>query len=146
MWRICEFPDGFARGSIISIDESIEFLATDAPEQKSRNEVIIDVQAWPFGFSEEGKQFAKDNGCKETSILGCIEWLSKVYNWQIKSDPIPSWKSRLNSLSIETDLHLALKKYGDFMRQSENIRSFITEAAIQLDTHIQQQIDLARGK
>lgn len=132
--------------TIESIDEAISFLATDGPEIKSRNEVIIDSQAWPFAFTEEAKEYAASNGCQEKCIGPYVDWLAKHYDWPIKKDPIPSWHSRHVALLRETDYHKALKRYCDFMHQSENIRSQINESAAQLDAHIQQQIDFARGK
>jgi hypothetical protein len=41
---------------------------------------------------------------------------------------------------------VALKRYCDFLRQTESIRAQLMESAAQLDAYIQQQIDLARGK
>ncbi|MNF13258.1 hypothetical protein D3C80_2150270 [compost metagenome] len=64
----------------------------------------------------------------------------------MKSDPVSGWRKRLDSLKTEKDPHAALKKYCDFLNQTEEIRSSISEAASQLDAHIQQLVDEARGK
>ena len=128
------------------VDEAIGFLASDGPEIKSRNDVIIDSQAWPFAFTDEAKNFAKANGCKEKTVGLFVDWIAKNYNWPVKSDPVPGWRSRLDALAKEKDYHKALKRYCDFMRQTEDIRSQINEAAAQLDAYIQQQIDISRGK
>jgi hypothetical protein len=128
------------------IDEAIDFLASDGPGKKSRSDVIIDSQAWSFAFTEEAKEFGKVNGCKEKTVGSFVDWIAKNYNWPVKSDPIPGWRSRLDTLGKEKDYHKALKRYCDFMRQTEDVRSQINEAAVQLDAHIQQQIDIARGK
>jgi hypothetical protein len=132
--------------TIDSIDDAISFLANDSPEKRSRDNVIVDSQAWPFGFTEEARKFAKNNGYSVSHVGPYIEWLAKNYDWPIKKDPIPSWRSRLVKLSKENDYHKALKRYCDFMHQTEDIRSQLTEAAAQLDAYIQQQIDFARGK
>lgn len=132
--------------TIKSIDEAINFLANDGPEKKSRNEVIIDAQAWPFSFTDEAKVFSKSKGCQEKTIGTYVDWLIKNYDWKYKTDPIESWNKRLNSLLNEKDQHKALKRYCDFMRQTEDIRPLLNESAIQLDQHIQEQIDIARGK
>ena len=132
--------------TIQSIDDAISFLASDGPEIKTRKQVIIDSQAWPFAFTEEGKAFARNNGCNEKCVGGYVDWISINYDWPIKKDPIPGWGLRLKSLETETNYHKALKRYCDFMRQTEEIRSKLIENAAQLDAHIQEQIDIARGK
>jgi hypothetical protein len=128
------------------MNDAIQFLADSSPGTRTRDEVVVDSQAWPFAFTDEAKEFAKANGCKAKSGKPYVEWIAKNYNWSVKSDPIPGWSSRLESLKKEKDYHKALKRYCDFMRQTEDIRSKLDEAAEQLDAHIQQQIDIARGK
>ena len=132
--------------TIECVDGLIDFLATDAPQATSRKKAIIAAQAWPFAFSEEGKQWARDNGCTVESVGGYVDWLSSKYPWQIRADPISSWQRRRDSLKSEKSIDAALKKYCDFMRQTEDFRSKIDESASQLDSYIQQQIDIARGK
>ena len=134
------------KNTISSTDEMIQFLANDAPTKSTRDQVIIDSQAWPFAFTDKAKEFAQVNGYSDSNSLNIVEWIGLNYPWQIKSDPIASWRNRLNSLHSETHLHNALKKYCDFMTQTEDIRSKIYEAAAQLDAHIQQEIDRMRGK
>lgn len=132
--------------TIDHVDEMVDFLASDAPKATSRKQAIISAQAWPFAFSEEGKQWVRANGCTEDTVGGYVDWLSANYPWPIRSDPIKSWRKRLESLKTEKNLGAGLKKYCDFMRQTEDFRSQIDESASQLDAHIQHQIDVARGK
>lgn len=133
--------------TIESIDESITFLTENSPDKMSRDEVIIDAQAWPVAFTDEAREFARLNGCLENCEGGLfVDWIVKNYDWPVKKDPIPSWRSRLETLVKERDYHKALKKYCDFMRQTEDIRFYINESAVQLDSYIQQQVDAARGK
>ncbi len=129
------------------LDGWIDFLATDNPRAINRDDAIIDAQAWPFSFSDEAKEFAKGHGCKARQEwpVDC-EWIKKTYKWPVSSDPIESWRSRIQSISAERDKHIALKKYRDFLAQTESIRSQIEAAAQQLDAHIQQMTDEARGK
>ena len=134
------------RSTIDSTDDAINFLSADGPDDKNRDEVVVDSQAWPFAFTDEGKSFAYEGGYSDQTVGGLVEWLIANYNWLVPTDPIPSWMTRLNSLSNEKEEHKALKKYCDFMRQTEDIRSKIDESAFQLDAHIQQQIDIMRGK
>ena len=132
--------------TIDSTDQDIQFLVDNNPDDSNRLEVIIDAQVWSFAFTDEAKSFSISSGCVETTIGPYIEWLSNNYDWPTKTDPIGSWRSRLKKLSNEKCYHKALTRYCEFMRQTENIRSQITEAVIQLDGHIQEQIDMMRGK
>lgn len=132
--------------TVESIDEAIRFLANDGPEKVGRDDVVINAQAWPFAFSEEAKEFARAKGCKERTVGAFVNWIAQHYSWPVKSDPVPGWRVRHEALAKEKDYHKALKKYCDFMRQTEVFRSQINESAAQLDAHIQQQIDFARGK
>ncbi len=133
--------------TIESTDEEIDFLTSGSMPGITRDEAVVSVQVWPFAFSIEGKTWSRANGYKGgTSINNYIDWLTKHYPWPIRYDPVPSWSRRADSLRRESDSHAALKKYCDFMKQTEDFRSQLHEAAVQLDSYIQHQIDVARGK
>ncbi len=132
--------------TVTQVDEMIHFLATGGPEQKSRDQVIVDVQAWAFAFTDEAKMFARDKGCTESCVGPYVEWIGANYPWPIKRDPIDGWRKRHRALVSESDRHRTLKKYVDFMKQTEDIRGKIDESAAQLDGWIQEQIDRSRGK
>lgn len=128
-------------------NSSLDFLTeNDFGEQKDRSAIVISCQAWPFAFTDAGKKYAVENRGPTSTIQDHVEWISSNYPWPIKSDPIPGWLKRLDSLKLEKDPHIALKKYCDFLNQTEEIRSSINEAEYQLDSHIQQLVDEARGK
>ena len=137
---------GDMESTIAACDEDLEFISTNAPEKTNRDEIIIESQTWGIAFTDEAKKFSTINGCPDGTIHNYIEWLKNNYPWNTKKDPIPNWKNRLSSLKRESNLHIALKKYCDFIRQTDAIRSQISESALQLDSHIQQQIDYLRGK
>jgi hypothetical protein len=134
--------------TIDSADEAIEFVATDSPEPKTRAGVIIDAQTWAFWRTDEAKAYAaaKRPASAKQTVGASVDWLAANYPWPIKVDPIPSWRKRLKSLAGESNRHLALKKYCEFMAQTEDLRGLIHQSASGLDAHIQQQIDEARGK
>jgi hypothetical protein len=132
--------------TIDSIDHAIEFLATDSPRKSNRDQVVIDAQVWSFAFTEEASRFASENGCNFDRGPKFLDWIGKNYDVPVKHDPIDGWRRRNASLSSETDEGKALKRYCDFLRQTESIRAQLMESAAQLDAYIQQQIDLARGK
>lgn len=132
--------------TIDAVDQEIDFLAKDAPQRRTRNQVVIESQAWPYAFTDDAKAYAKANGYKGKNLSGLVQWVIESYDWPVKSDPIGSWCARLDALKVEKSYHRALKRYCDFMRQTDDLRSHIGEAAVQLDSYIQQQIDIARGK
>lgn len=132
--------------TIETTNGDIQFLVDDSPDKEDRNTVIINCQAWPFSFSDDGKEYAAKNNCPNLSVMDFVEWIALNYPWAIKTDPIPSWQKRLGLLKDEKNPHVALKKYCEFMMQTEDIRALLNESASQLDAHIQLQIDLARGK
>jgi hypothetical protein len=127
-------------------DHNIQFLADDGPNQMTREQVIVDSQTWDFAFTEKAKAFARENKCNAKTIEAYVQWIKDNYDWKDRRDTIPSWKRRLNSLQRETDPHKALLLYKNFMDQTEVMRNILSKSAVQLDQHIQGQIDIARGK
>ena len=132
--------------TIDDTDEMLRFLANDGPEKMTRDQVIIDVQAWDFAFTDEGKKFAKDNACSEKSVGEYVGWLGQNYKWPFSSDPIRSWGKRLLTLRKQTNPHKALKCYCDFIRQTEFLRSKVSHSAELLNAHINDLVDELRGK
>jgi hypothetical protein len=132
--------------TIDTMDRKIKFLAENGIPLMNRKQVIIHCQAWHAAFSDEGKRFAAERGYPETPVWGYVNWLADNFPWPIRNDPIESWRKRLVRLQDERNRHRALKKYCDFMAQTQEIRERIESHAASLDAHIQQQIDIARGK
>lgn len=132
--------------TIEQIDGWLDFISENDPSRPSRDEAVRHCQAWPFAWTDEGKAFAKANGCKSSNMDEYVEWLGHNYTWQVKTDPITSWNKRHRSLKKEKDTDAALKKYCDFMKQTEAFRESLDEGVLQLDGYIQEQIDRARGK
>ena len=132
--------------TIDSTDKSIDFLSNEGPHKRSRDDVVIYAQAWPFAFTKEADDFAMANGCKEEFRKPFVDWIARNYSWPVKSDPIPAWRKRHRALINEKDHHKALKRYCEFIHQTEDIRGKIDEAAMGLEMHIQHQIDVMRGK
>ncbi|MDQ7759042.1 hypothetical protein RAB70_17390 [Xanthomonas sontii] len=132
--------------TIDQVDDGLNFIADNAPNRPSRDEAVRHCQAWPFAWTDQAKAFVKSKGFKASNMGEVVEWLGHNYNWQVKTDPIASWKRRHASLKKERDADAALKKYCDFMNQTVSFRAALDEGVSQLDGYIQEQIDLARGK
>ncbi|SDC40414.1 hypothetical protein SAMN05192589_102118 [Paracidovorax valerianellae] len=132
--------------TIEQADSWLDYISANAPDRPSRDQAVRHCQAWPLSWTEEARAFANANGCKASNLGGYVEWLGHNYNWQVKTDPIASWKRRHSSLKNERGADAALKKYCDFMKQTEAFREALEEYISQLDGYIQEQIDYARGK
>ena len=122
---------------IESANKQLIFLVENSPNKLDRSKAVVSAQEHAKFRME--KMFI--SGETYTSLKG---GLGKAPF--IKSDPIPGWRKRLQSLQKESDKHLALKKYSDFVRQTEYLRCSIEDFAGELDVYIEHQIDLARGK
>jgi hypothetical protein len=68
-------------------------------------------------------------------------------SWKPKFDSIPiaCWKKRASKISLNNKFS-ALIGYEQLAKDISYIESVIEGAAMSLDGHIQQQIDIARGK
>lgn len=134
------------KAEIDKYDEYIRFLSEDGPEKMTRDQVILDSQAWHMAFTDEGQKYAKDNRCDKNIVAEYVDWIRDNYPWKNKVDPIPSWRKRLQAIETEKDRHKALLKYNNFMSQTEDLRERINDATSSLDGYIQEQIDRMRGK
>lgn len=126
-------------------DIGVGMIATAGPRQMTRDEAIVESQAWRLAFKEEGKKFAAGKW-SGGSVLDFVNWIGANYPFKNRRDPIPSWQKREQSLRVEQNPHKALKKYKDFMTQTENIRDVIEESHLQVEMYIDEQIDRMRGK
>lgn len=129
--------------TINEVDNQIDFLQAEGSPSKSRNEVVVDAQAWPFAFSDDGKAWLMANGGANLNVLEQVEFVAARYPWAVRTDPIAGWKGRCQSLVDEKNAHAALKKYCDFMSQTESLRADIDQADGQLNAYIDQQVDAA---
>lgn len=132
--------------TIERVDEQIKYLCEGSPDRPTRPGAILSSQAWPMAFTDKGKKWAAEQGCTERTVGGYVDWLANNYPWPVKTDPIAGWLKRQESLRAEKDRHLGLKKYADFMLQTEQFRADMDEAEASLGRYIDQQIDEARER
>jgi hypothetical protein len=123
-------------------DEQVTFLAQHPePNGTPRDQVVIDCLLWPIAFSDEGEKYAAAHDGPVPMTPEYLTWIAQNYPWPVRTDPIPSWRNRAASLAAERNPHAALKKYCEFMKQTEALRAAIDTSAIQLDAHIQNMVD-----
>lgn len=125
-------------------DTYINYLL-DSPNTTDRNSVIIDCQLTAFVFSNEAKKFAKENGYSGKTVGEYVNWIKDNYSWKVKKDPIPKWNVRLNSLKGSKNNYEILKKYNDFILQTQDLRDNISKGVDAFDEYVNMQIDMAKG-
>ncbi|MBZ9944496.1 hypothetical protein LB533_25715 [Mesorhizobium sp. BR1-1-13] len=130
-------------GVIKQQDIAIEVIATGGPRQYTRDEAIVETFAWRIAFSDEGKKYAQANRFRG-SLSEFITWLGDNYPFPFRSDPIPGWRTRAARVRAETNPHKALKKYRDFVTQTEESREALDQAHGQVDQYIEEQIERMR--
>lgn len=133
---------------VIEQEDAAVDILSQVPHKTTRDLAVTDTQAWAIAFTEEGKKFMRarvaETGTKPTNFLEYIGILSRDYPFAVRRDPIPSWQQRASSLRAESNPHKALKKYRDFMDQTEELRALLDEAHSQADAYVEEQIDRAR--
>ena len=96
-----------AESVIDEIDRMLGYLS--ATWKMPRNEAVLRCQAMRLAFSGNGDGNSR--------------------NLNSRTDPVPVWRRRVQSLVDETDIHKALKKHRDFLAQSENLMEDIRTRA-----------------
>lgn len=114
----------------------------------TRDAAVIEAQIWHLAFSDQGVQYAQQNGCTGPIGIGphLAKWLRANYKPSVASDPIPRWRNRLQSLRHEQDEHGALDKYCNFLNQTQSIRAEIMRQNDSLWQHIEEMSDRARER
>jgi hypothetical protein len=119
-------------------DEQVTFLSQHPePNGTPREQVVIDCLLWPTAFSEEGDKYAVAHGGPAPMTPEYLTWITQNYPWPVRTDPIPSWRKRAAAVAGERNSHAALKKYCEFMKQTEALRAAIETSASQLEGYIQ---------
>ena len=126
-------------------NKNIDLIATGGPHPTSRDDAVVDSQVWPFAFSDEGKRYAQEKNCPPMSVLDHVMWIKANYRWPVSGDPIAGWRRRADGVRHDKDPHKALKKFRDFMDQTEVIRELLSDAAMQVDEYIEMEIQRRRG-
>jgi hypothetical protein len=125
-------------------DELLDYLSRGHPQKMTRDELVMDVQAWSVMFTEKGKEFARSRSTTANTIQGYADWFRDNYPFDIKRDPIKSWNEQSASLKAEKNEHTSLKKYHEFIQRTEGFRRALSESVAAFDAEVDRQIDAAR--
>ena len=132
--------------TIESSDSSISFISCSDDTPERRDWSVVFAQTFVFTQDEDAEEKAVDLGYNKAEGKRLFDWLLEDYRWQVSRDPIPGWRNRLNSLRAEVSPWRALKKYCDFMEQTNDIRLTLYEVESEIDSYIDLQSDILRGK
>lgn len=132
--------------AITDFNESLDFLVTHHPDKLSRDEHVIDAQAWAVALTPKGRDWSSKNGVPTLPTDEYVRWYGANYKWTTTRDPIKSWTKRQRSITSERSRHRALEKYCSFFSQTEFTRDAVNRSAALLDGRIQHQFDVLRGK
>ncbi len=115
-------------------------------DRTSRDQAVIDSQAWNIAFTEAGKSFARDNAWPGGAGVEYINWIKENYPFKINRDPIPSWDKQVARLRTKANPHIALANYQSFMNATAELRDALENAASSVEAEIDRLIDERRGK
>ena len=131
---------------ITSVDENIHLIAANDTDQKERDSAVIFGQAY-YEVENPRKQIENEYTTAK-SKKNLLDWLIDDYNWEIKTDPIPEWRSKQNILARETNYHKALEQYCNIMTEKKYLRFRLAleDSAGTLDHLAEMESEIARGK
>jgi len=132
--------------TIESSDSSISFISCSDDTPERRDWPVVFAQTFVFTQDEDAEEKAADLGYNKAGGKRLFDWLLEDYRWQVSMVPIPGWRNRLKSLRAEASPWRALKKYCDFMEQTNDIRLTLYEVESEIDSYIELQSDILRGK
>lgn len=124
--------------AIEAANSSISFISGSSDSQEKRDWAVVFAQAFVFTQDDDAKEKAVKMGFNPLKEKELFNWLIDDYNeWPFPRDPVPSWRNRLRNLRSETNAHKALKKYCDFMKQTNDIRLTLEEVESEIDSYIE---------
>jgi hypothetical protein len=133
--------------AIAAANSSISFISGSSETQERRDWAVVFAQAFVFTQADDAKEKAKDMGFNPLKEKQLFDWLIDDYHeWPFLKDPVPNWQKRLKSLRSEKNPNKAIKKYCDFMKQTNDIRLTLDEVESEIDSYIELQAEILRGK
>lgn len=132
---------------IEEMSANLDFIVQDAPGGKSREAWVFELQIWPFMESDDGKALIEANQTSNPrSLEDIIEILKRCWKPPVTVKTLPQWEQRARALANEPSPHMALKKYVQLSRQSDEFYEQVYQTALALDREIDAQIDRIRER
>ncbi|TBB97196.1 hypothetical protein ELH39_08040 [Rhizobium ruizarguesonis] len=135
-------------GVIDETDENLTIVATGVyqHQRQTRDEAVVEFQAWELAFSEGGETEAKKHGWPGGDRRELLVWLMAHYPFKDRRDPIPRWKKQAIRLRSNGNPHKALQNYTSFMAVTAKLREAMSLAAAAAEEEIDRQADEYRER
>ena len=114
-------------------------------QQVSRDQAILDTQAWDVAFEDDGKAFLRSRQFKG-SVLAAVQLIAAEYPFKVRRDPVPSWQEKAKKLRRASNPHIALDHYQAFVTQTASLRAAIEQSAGAAEAEIEAASDRMRGR
>jgi hypothetical protein len=145
-----EQVSAYAEQTVVRLDEALDFLVNDNPNGDDEATVLEDIQFSDHFQNSLGERMV---GFHSVSELEGLEHWKTLFDrakasWQPKyrSRPTQRWRNRAIALRHEANPSDVVRKYNGLISEMSWFEGVVHEAAYELDTWIQLQIDIARGK
>lgn len=133
--------------AIEAANTSISFISSSSDSPERRDWAVVFAQAFVFTQDDDANEKAQAMGFDPLKDKQLFDWLIDDYRkWPFLRDPVPNWRNRLRSLRSEKSANKAIKKYCDFMKQTNDIRLTLEEVESEIDGYIDLQAEILRGK
>jgi len=114
-------------------------------QQVSRNQAVLDTQAWDIAFEDEGKAFLRSQNFKG-NMLEAIKLIAAEYPFKFRCDPVAGWQEKAKKLRRRSNPHIVLDHYQAFITQTASLRAAIEQSAGAAEAEIEAASDRMRGK
>lgn len=158
--RTMQSQSGYSRSRLVTsladqmdrvIDETDENLSIVAAgvyahQRQTRDEAVLEYQAWELAFSDEGENEARERGWPGGTRGDLLKWLMAHYPFKDRRDPIPGWRKQSLRLRSNGNPHTALQNYQSFMTVTAKLREAMGQAAAAAEEEIDRQVDEYRER
>ena len=130
-----------------ALDREFHFLVADNPLKLDASEILSRIQY----FDQLTREMEKTD-LFPADVRYQVEYKRVVAqtreNWSPRYDRVPlaNWRHRARELAKEDNPLKALKKFDSIRLDKDYLAEVVGAAASDLDSYIQMQMDLARGK
>jgi len=124
-------------------DENLSIVAAGvyAHQRQTRDEAVIEYQAWELAFGEEGENEARKSGWPGGTRGDLLKWLMAHYPFKDRRDPIPGWRKQSLRLRSNGNAHKALQNYSSFMSVTAKMREAMAQTAAAAEEEMDRAAD-----
>lgn len=123
-------------------DDCINVIAS-LKRDKTRNQVVIESQAWRYAVSDKGRAEIEKINFAGT-MMDWMNHVKKKHSSKFQPDPIPSWKKWADKLRLKSDPHIVFSDYDSFMKRTSKLREILDDDCMSAELEIDRQIEEIR--